>query len=52
MGEGVSIEETSLRSCLVVSASSTGFSNVPDVKNVPLLIQNEECFHKMHFFNR
>ena len=51
-GEGFPIERTSLRPYLVVSAPSTGVSNVCEVKNVPLLVQNEERVREMHSFDR
>ena len=45
------IERMSLRLSLVVSAPSTGVSNVCEAKNVPLQIRNEECMREMHSFN-
>ena len=47
MGEGAEfpIKETRLRPYLVVSAPSAGVSNISKVKNVPLLVQNEERVH-------
>ena len=45
-GEGSPIEKLSLRPYLVVSAPSAGVSNVCEVKNVPLLVQNEEHMHE------
>ena len=41
-----------LRPHLVVSAPSTGVSNVCEAKNVLLLVQNEECVCEMHSFDR
>ena len=47
-GEGSPIERTSLRTYVVVSASSAGVWNVREAKNMSLLVQNEECMCKMH----
>ena len=52
MTEGPPIERTSLRPCLVVSCPSAGILKVCEVKNVPLLAQNEEHVHKMRSFNQ
>ena len=41
----------SLQPYLVVSPPSTGVLNVHKVKNVPLLVQNEDCVREMCFFN-
>ena len=45
-GGGGPIEKMSLRPYLVVSAPSTGVSNVCEAINVLLLVQNEESMHK------
>ena len=42
----------SLRPYLVVSAPSAGVLNVHKAKNVPLLVQNEDCVREMRFFDR
>ena len=49
-GGGSPIEKTSLRPYVVVSAPSTGVSNVRKVKNVLLLV-NEEHMRKMCSFD-
>ena len=51
-GEGSPVERTSLRSFLVVSVPSAGVLNVHKVRNVSLLVQNEERVHEMHSFNQ
>ena len=51
-GGGDPIDKTSLRPCLVVSAPSAGVSNICETTNVPLLVQNEECVHKMRSFDQ
>ena len=52
-GEGAEFpKKTCLRPYLVVSASSTGVSNISKVKNVPLLVQKEECVRKMSSFDQ
>ena len=48
-GEGSLIERTSLRPFLVVTVPSTGVFNIRKVKNVSLLVQDEERVHKMRF---
>ena len=45
--EGSPIEQASLRPHLVVSAPSAGSINVCEVKNILLLVRNEECVHEM-----
>ena len=50
-GEGSPIVRTSSRTYLLVSAPSGGVSNIHEVKNVPLLVQNEERIHEMHSFD-
>ena len=54
MGGGAEspIEKTSLRTYLVVSAPSGEVLNVREVKNVPLIVQNEECVHEMSSFDQ
>ena len=49
---GVPIDKTSLKPYLVVSVPSAGVSNVCEATNVLLLVQNEECVHKMCSFNQ
>ena len=49
---GVPIDKTSLKPYLVVSVPSAGVSNVCEATNILLLVQNEECVHKMRCFNR
>ena len=36
----------------MVSASSTGVSNVREAKNVSLQVRNDECVREMHSFNK
>ena len=51
-GEGSPIERTSLRLYLVVSASVTEVLNIHKAKDIPLLVQNEECVSEMCCFDR
>ena len=57
MGEGGGggaespIKKTHLRVYLVVSAPSAGVLNISKVKNVPLLVQNEERACEISSFN-
>ena len=46
-GEGVPLERTSLSPYVVVSAPSTGVSNICKVKNIPLLVQNKGSVRRM-----
>ena len=50
--EGSLIEKTSFRPYLVVSAPSTGASNVLEAKNIPLLFQNEEHMCEVRSFDQ
>ena len=50
-GRSPPLERMSLRPYLVVSAPSTGVSSIHEVKNVPLLVKNEEHVREMRSFN-
>ena len=47
----IPIERMSLRPYLIVSAPSAGVLNVHKAINAPLLVQNEEHMHEMHYFD-
>ena len=46
------IKRTSLSPYLVVSVPSAEVSNIREVKNILLLVQNEKRVHKMHSFDQ
>ena len=48
--EGFPIERMSLRSFLAVTVSGARVLNFYEVKNILLLVQNEECVRETRFY--